>query len=117
MPRFVILRHDFPEPHWDFMLEHGPVLKSWRLASLPAHGEVIAAKALPDHRPHYLDYEGPVSGNRGTVVRCDRGDYRTEDALDADTLRIDLLGETFQGTAILRHTQDADWVFQWFVRA
>ena len=24
---------------------------------------------LPDHRAHYIDYEGPVSGNRGHVAR------------------------------------------------
>ena len=28
---------------------------------------------LPPHRRAYLDYQGPISGGRGTVVRIDRG--------------------------------------------
>lgn len=36
-------------------------------------GVGIAAKQLQDHRLAYLDYEGPVSGDRGCVQRVDRG--------------------------------------------
>src|SRR5204862_462785 len=72
MPRFVILEHDHPERHWDFMLEAGPVLRTWRLAKAPdATGIRIAAQPLGDHRALYLDYEGPLSGARGTVTRWD----------------------------------------------
>lgn len=76
MPRFVILEHDHPELHWDFMLEAGDVLKTWRLARMPAQaGESIPALRLGDHRLAYLDYEGPVSGNRGEVQRRAAGTY------------------------------------------
>jgi hypothetical protein len=75
MPRYVILQHDHPFLHWDLMLETGPVLRSWRLLSPPALNTPIPATALGDHRLVYLDYEGPVSGNRGTVTQWDRGDY------------------------------------------
>ena len=34
-----------------------------------------SATRLPDHRKHYLDYEGEISGNRGTVARIDAGTY------------------------------------------
>ena len=64
MPRFVILEHDHPVLHWDLMLEAGDVLQTWRLANPPTPGCAIDATALPDHRLTYLDYEGPVSGNR-----------------------------------------------------
>ena len=30
---------------------------------------------LPDHRKHYLDYEGEITDNRGTVFRIDNGTY------------------------------------------
>ena len=33
------------------------------------------ATRLPDHRKHYLDYEGEVTGNRGIVSRIDAGIY------------------------------------------
>ena len=73
MPRFVILEHDHPALHWDLMLEAGDVLQTWRLAEPPAPGLAIEATALADHRLAYLDYEGPISGNRGTVSRWDAG--------------------------------------------
>jgi hypothetical protein len=78
MPRFVILRHE-PGPHsrrplhWDLMLELGDVLKTWALPNEPVTGESMVAEALPDHRHVYLDYSGPLSGDRGQVERCDHG--------------------------------------------
>lgn len=75
MPRFVILHHDWPSPHWDLLLEHGPVLKAWRLLAEPGVGRAVPAEANFDHRLLYLDYEGPISGARGTVTRWDAGTY------------------------------------------
>ena len=81
MPRFVILYHQMPAEskrasHWDLMLETGQVLRTWALDDQPQPGSVINATALSDHRLAYLDYEGPVSGNRGVVERWDEGEYR-----------------------------------------
>ena len=75
MPRFVILEHDHPRLHWDLMLEAGDVLRTWRLAEIPRPGVTIRAESLGDHRKLYLDYEGPVVGNRGQVKRWDAGTY------------------------------------------
>ncbi len=75
MPRFVVLTHDHPFFHWDFLVEEGDALRSWRLLEPPAPNRPIAAQPLPPHRRQYLDYEGPVSGNRGTVARWDAGEY------------------------------------------
>ena len=35
MPRFVILEHDYPELHWDLMLETAGALRTWRLLRPP----------------------------------------------------------------------------------
>ena len=67
--RFTILEHDHPHLHWDLLLDAGDALRTWRLLSPPACLQWIAAEQLPDHRRLYLDYEGPVSGNRGTWFR------------------------------------------------
>ena len=88
----MILIHDHPHLHWDFMLETGGVLKTWRLAEEPAIGATTAATALPDHRIQYLDYEGPVSRNRGTVNRFDRGSYELIDTSNSPELL--LVGES-----------------------
>ena len=55
------------------MLECGGVMKTWRLAEEPRTGQAVDAEPIADHRLHYLDYEGPVSGERGRVTRWDRG--------------------------------------------
>jgi DNA-directed RNA polymerase subunit RPC12/RpoP len=78
MPRYVLLTHDHPFPHWDLLLEWGTACRTWRLLQAPVPGRVIAAEPLPDHRRHYLDYEGPVSGDRGTVARWDSGGFQTQ---------------------------------------
>jgi hypothetical protein len=56
-------------------------MATWQLAENPvnlvrASGvNAIPARRIQDHRRFYLDYEGPVSGNRGHVTRVDRGTY------------------------------------------
>lgn len=75
MPQFVILEHDWPALHWDFLLESGSVLRAWRLLSEPGAGREVPADANADHRLLYLDFEGHLSGDRGTVSRWDKGTF------------------------------------------
>jgi hypothetical protein len=103
MPRYVILEHDFPIRHWDFMLESGGVLKTWRLAAPPCPGGAVAAEPSFDHRRVYLDYEGPVSGDRGTVTRWDWGTYSGE----ASALRLD--GVRLRGAARIEADGAGGW--------
>src|SRR5262245_36475345 len=93
MARFVILEHDFPTLHWDFMLEVSGMLRTWRLPQPPAAGIEMVAEALGDHRLAYLDYEGPVSNSRGNVKRWDRGEYAAIDEPDARRWRVQFAGE------------------------
>jgi hypothetical protein len=95
MPRFVILEHDHPYPHFDLMLEAGPVLWTWRLAALPTELPVEATR-VADHRLIYLTYEGPVSGGRGSVRRVDQGEF-TWRTSDPDRLSLILSGGSLQG--------------------
>ena len=104
MPRFVILTHDWPFLHWDLMLEWGDALKTWRLDRIPQQASAMEAVPLPDHRLAYLDYEGPVSGNRGSVRRIDSGTFSLiePDAGCADgSLTFLLAGEQLQGRAVV----------------
>ncbi len=92
MPRTVVLRHDLPDGthHFDWLLEPADppnpraagkaddpdarVLIAWRLAAWPIPvGSSVPAERLPPHRWLYLDYEGPISGNRGTVRQVAAG--------------------------------------------
>jgi hypothetical protein len=106
MPRFVVLEHDHPSRHWDLMLEEGPSLWSWRLPAPPGPG-VQQAERTPDHRLLYLDYEGPVSGNRGKVVRWDAGEFSWR-AREPGRLEVELHGQRLRGTLVLIE-EDGNW--------
>ena len=108
MPRFAILEHDWPTRHWDLLLEHGAILKSWRLLAEPHPGQFVVAEPNADHRQLYLDYEGEVSGNRGTVTRWDAGVYEGE---IGETWVVQWIDGRFQGTARMVQTDEGAYVF------
>jgi hypothetical protein len=77
--RFVVLRHDgVPEPHFDLMIEAPgrSYLFTWRCPHDPLERYVTVCHRIHNHRIRYLDYEGPLSGNRGSVVRVRAGTGR-----------------------------------------
>lgn len=77
--RFVVLRHEKQDDvHWDLMLETDDILATWAISPPPRLDAFrCAAVRLPDHRRHYLDYEGPISDDRGSVRRIDAGTFET----------------------------------------
>jgi hypothetical protein len=111
--RYVILEHDHPVLHWDLMLEAGEVLQTWRLAAPPAPGVAIEAIALGDHRLAYLDYEGPVSGNRGFVKRWDIGKFTDTTDSSIDVRHLLLSGQRVSGEVQLSKLDEAHWRFNW----
>lgn len=109
MPRYVILEHDWPERHWDFMLEAGPVLETWKLSSAPTQGIRIPAEKLFNHRLMYLDYEGPIPGSRGSVTRWDAGTYML--ILDEErNRRLQVQGISLQGIVEMKR-QEGGWTW------
>ncbi|WP_425614510.1 DNA polymerase ligase N-terminal domain-containing protein [Anatilimnocola sp. NA78] len=112
MPQFVILRHTLPADserasHFDLMLESGETLLTWAIAELPTKVPT-AAEELPPHRRAYLDYEGPVSNNRGTVKRIDRGVYEWV-RQSADELLARIEGEQLRGLLLIQRRHEQMW--------
>lgn len=106
MPRFVILRHEMPPEatrasHWDLMFESGPTLRTWAVEAVPDLECEQIATPLPDHRVDYLMYEGPVSGNRGSVARWDEGTFETLQN-DGEAFVVRVTGKRLCGTIDLR---------------
>jgi hypothetical protein len=111
--RFALLRHDWPEPHRDLVLEWPgeqgqDLLATWALypenpgddvfsADRPTVGRVVP---LSPHRAIYLNYEGPVSGNRGHVSReCAGAVVRAEGSAGVSIdLRFERAGGLVEGT-------------------
>ena len=113
MPRYVVLQHESPQGvHWDFMLESGDALATWALASPPDAAPTVDAAALPDHRTAYLDYEGPVSQDRGSVRRWDRGEFVLLDRRD-DRVEAELTGPRLTGRVVLARRPESagQWTF------
>ncbi len=98
------------------MLEFADSLRTWALRNEPMSADTIAAKALPDHRLAYLDYEGPVSGERGSVVQYDRGTFDIVD-IKEDLLVVWLAGRNLRGRAGIERVTNStgkhgdDWLF------
>ena len=113
MPRFVILEHDYPRQHWDLMIEWGDSLRTWRLPGMPESGTPGMAEELSPHRLAYLDYEGPVSGDRGSVVRRERGTFTVE-GNTVDLLRVGLAGDHVRGQFRLDRVTGSHWSYQFF---
>lgn len=67
---------------------------------------------LPDHRSSYLEYEGPVSGGRGTVSRVESGTYEVLRE-SADELSVRLTGVAAQGDLTI--TREAPGSQRWRV--
>ncbi len=116
MPRFVLLEHQWNGLHWDFMLEYGGTLRTWAIDASVTAGQDLAARELPDHRSIYLDYEGEISGNRGTVRKIDAGSY--EPLVWSDSLvRVRMEGIQLVGEVELRQVGRASdgapsWIFR-----
>jgi len=111
MPRFVILKHELPPQfdrttHWDLMLESGDGLTTWALETPPQPDQAITAQRLADHRPAYLEYEGPVSGGRGTVTRWDAGAYELLSQTSARWV-LEIRGARLVGQLVLQTTPDS----------
>ena len=81
MVALLHVRRDHDD-HVDWLLARdaagaGP-LWSFRAAAPPTtpRTDALGLRLIADHRPRYLAYEGPVSGDRGTVRRLAAGRYR-----------------------------------------
>ena len=123
MARYAILRHEGsvtfkPGVHWDLMLEGAAAPRTRALEATPAPGVIVAAEQLPDHRLAYLDYEGPISGDRGSVGRWDAGQFEllAESPL---ALTIALCGERMRGEATLtrRDAESPAWTLAFHPRS
>jgi hypothetical protein len=75
MGTMVLLRHTLADGsgHFDWMLERGGALLTWRVDEMPGDGALRALR-LADHRVAYLWYEGEISGGRGRVARVRAGE-------------------------------------------
>jgi hypothetical protein len=112
--RFVVLQHiDRDGTHFDLMIENGPALATWKCPQPLSASGPLECRRIADHRAIYLDYEGPISGDRGTVTRWDRGLCQVSHA-DEDRWQVNFAGEKLRGDFLLLRTDAANqlWSFR-----
>lgn len=108
--RYAVLHHSgVSEPHFDLMVETlpGSMLATWRSAGWPIES-AAPLKRLRDHRRLYLDYEGDLSGGRGTVMRIAEGTCEVEIGENA-VWTIRLLSGAPPQTLVLRQVEGEQW--------
>ncbi len=87
--RFCLLHHTGwvgQSDHFDLMLQmedgtsdNDYVLKTFaseRDETPDGEGQGSVLLVRPDHKRLYLDYEGPISGSRGNIMRTDDGELK-----------------------------------------
>jgi hypothetical protein len=107
--RYVIQRHTWKGfDHFDFMFEvpDSDRLRTFQLPAEPhplACLQGISCREIASHRADYLNYEGPVSRDRGSVAIFDQGNaYIVEER--SGWLRLHL--------ASTRGIQHPEWVLR-----
>lgn len=107
--RYVVLLHtDDRGTHYDLMIDQEGGLATWKCQRPPEQsGEKgQACTRIGDHRRAYLDYEGPISGGRGSVTRHDAGVCRLR--LQEESLwKVEFRGDLLRGGYALVRSRDA----------
>jgi len=93
--------------HYDLLLESGEALATWRLRHTNFENQQPAQK-IQEHRKKYLDYEGDISGGRGTVKIWDTGTY-VPDVWGDKRIQISLAGTQLKVRLRLQCAEDDSW--------
>lgn len=113
--RFAVLVHsDRKGRHYDLLIEAGEVLATWKSDKPPeeANDAGLPCRRIADHRPIYLEYEGPISRGRGHVERRDAGECLVH-VCTSTCWEITFRGERLRGVfRITQSDKDAEaWSF------
>ena len=106
-----MLRHEDREGvHYDLMVDTGAALTTWKCPVPPesARESPLVCRQIGDHRRLYLDYEGPISGDRGEVCRHDRGRCAVLEG-SPDAWQIEFEGGKLKGPYELSRLVDDSW--------
>jgi bifunctional non-homologous end joining protein LigD len=111
--KFVIQQHSTAlGVHWDFMLQIGDSLQTYRLDKAPQQVSDNPANAVKifDHPLKFLTYQGSVNKGRGSVRIAEAGSYEITHHAH-DRLELDLNGKILKGKFTLSHIEGDNWQF------
>lgn len=111
--KFVIQEHSSgPDVHWDFMLELGNILQTYRLDKAPQQLVQSPADAVKifDHPLKFLTYQGPVNKGQGSVRIIETGTYKIVHQAH-NRIELNLNGKILKGKFTLFHIEGDNWQF------
>jgi len=111
--KFVIQEHSTAlGVHWDFMLELGDVLQTYRLDKAPSQALHLAVNATKifDHPLKFLTYQGPVNRGCGNVRIAESGTYEMVHQAQ-NRIELNLNGKILKGKFTLSHIEGDNWQF------
>lgn len=123
-PVFVVQKHAARRLHYDFRLAHDGVLLSWAIPKGPSMNPAHRRLAIrtEDHPLEYADFEGVIPEGQygaGEVILWDRGEYNSEEDIDASLkegrLTFELKGEKLNGAFKLVRMEDEDDSEEWLL--
>jgi hypothetical protein len=106
-----MLKHTVPgDIHWDFMLESGDLLSTWRVSIPPDKLSCTCADAekIFDHPKKFLTYQGPVNNGKGSVIIEDSGTYSIIRESEGN-LQIQINAKILCGTFNLTKKSENTW--------
>lgn len=109
--RFVIQEHtEGKDVHWDFMLELGDILQTYRLDKAPDEALHLAVNATKifDHPLKFLTYQGPVNKGQGSVRIIETGTYKMVHQAH-NRIELNLSGKILKGKFTLTHIEGDNW--------
>lgn len=111
MKQFVILEHTKNrQVHWDFMIEKGETLETWRLDLPPDKlpGCNCNAVKIFDHPLKFLSYEGPVNQGAAMVKSVESGTYVLLEE-SHNSRQLELKGKILKGQCTLTQIEADRW--------
>ncbi len=111
--KFVIQKHTRGKKvHWDFMLEFGDVLQTYRLEKAPEEilRQPVNTVRIFDHPLKFLTYQGPVNKGPGSVQLTEAGTYQIIHQ-EHNQIKLNLSGQILRGNFTLTHIKDDNWRF------
>ena len=111
--RFVIQKHTRgKDVHWDFMLQLGETLQTYRLDKAPEEvlHQTANAVRIFNHPLKFLTYQGPVNKGRGNVRLIEAGTYQITHQ-KRNRIELNLSGQILRGKFTLTHIKNDSWQF------
>lgn|GEM_PF-3518407 len=113
LPRWVLLFHKAGSglgrsDHWDLLIQNGNELDAWALDANPLEQVHCTGIRLAPHRLKYLDQEGELSRDRGTIQKISGGQLLGSSRLPDGCGTFELERETIPVTPVTIWISAAD---------